>query len=53
MELRAATGLAKLWWQHERIDEARELIEPIYRWFNEGTATADLQLARDFLTVVQ
>jgi len=53
MELRAATSLAKLWRQHERIDEARELIEPIYRWFNEGTATADLQLARDFLTVVQ
>jgi predicted ATPase len=53
MELRAATGLAKLWRQHERMDEARELIEPIYRWFNEGTATADLQLARDLLTVVQ
>ena len=52
MELRAATSLAKLWRQHERIDEARELIEPIYCWFKEGTATADLQLARDFLTVL-
>jgi class 3 adenylate cyclase/predicted ATPase len=52
MELRAATSLAKLWRQHERIDEARELIEPIYCWFKEGAATADLQLARDFLTVV-
>jgi class 3 adenylate cyclase/predicted ATPase len=51
MELRAATSLAKLWRQHERIDEARELIEPTYRWFKEGMATADLQLARDFLTV--
>jgi predicted ATPase len=50
MELRAATSLAKLWRQHERIDEARELIEPIYRWFKEGTATADLQLVCDFLT---
>ena len=52
MELRAATSLAKLWRQHERTDEARELIEPIYRWFKEGTATADLQRARDFLTVL-
>ena len=52
LELRAATSLAKLWRQRERIDEARELIEPIYRWFKEGTATADLQLARDFLTAL-
>jgi predicted ATPase len=53
MELRAATSLAKLWRQHERIDEARGLLEPIYRWFKEGTATADLYLARDFLTALR
>jgi predicted ATPase len=53
MELRAVTSLAKLLRQHERIDEARDLIEPIYRWFKEGTATADLQLARDFLTTLR
>jgi class 3 adenylate cyclase/tetratricopeptide (TPR) repeat protein len=52
MELRAATSLAKLWRQLERIDEAQELIEPIYRWFEEGTATADLKRARDFLTAL-
>jgi tetratricopeptide (TPR) repeat protein len=52
MELRAATSLAKLWRQHDRVDEARELIEPICRWFKEETATADLQLARDFLTAL-
>jgi predicted ATPase len=52
MELRAATSLAKLWRQQGRIDEARELIELIYRWFEEGTATADLKRARDFLTVL-
>jgi len=52
MELRAATSLAKLWRQHERTDEARVLIEPIYRWFNEGTTTADLRRARDFLTAL-
>ena len=53
MELRAVTSLAKLLRQHERIYEARKLIEPIYRWFKEGTATADLQLARDFLTALR
>jgi tetratricopeptide (TPR) repeat protein len=53
MELRAVVSLAKLLRQHERICEARDLIEPIYRWFKEGTATADLQLARDFLTTLR
>jgi predicted ATPase len=49
LELRAAVSLAKLWRRQERIDQARDLIEPIYRWFGEGTATADLRRARDFL----
>jgi class 3 adenylate cyclase/predicted ATPase len=49
LELRAATSLGKLWRQQGRIDEARDLIEPIYRWFEEGTATSDLKRARDFL----
>jgi predicted ATPase len=52
MELRAATSLAKLWRQLERIDEAQGLIEPIYRWFDEGTVTADLKRARDVLTAL-
>jgi class 3 adenylate cyclase/predicted ATPase len=52
MELRAATSLAKLWRRLERIDEAQELIEPIYSWFEEGTATTDLKRARDFLTAL-
>jgi predicted ATPase len=49
MELRAATSLAKLWQQQGRIDEARELIEPIYRWFDEGADTSDLRHARELL----
>jgi class 3 adenylate cyclase/predicted ATPase len=47
LELRAASTLATLWRTQERFDEARDLIEPIYRWFNEGADTADLRRARD------
>ena len=49
LELRAAMSLASLWRQQDKIDQARELIEPVYRWFQEGTATADLRRARDLL----
>ena len=47
LELRAATSLAKLWRTQERFDEIRDLIGPIYRWFNEGYDTADMRRARD------
>jgi predicted ATPase len=52
LELRAGISLVNLWQQQERINEARDLIEPIYRWFNEGTATSDLRRARDLLTAL-
>jgi class 3 adenylate cyclase/tetratricopeptide (TPR) repeat protein len=47
LELRAATSLAEHWRAQDRLDEARDLIGPIYRWFSEGTDTADLRRARD------
>jgi predicted ATPase len=47
LELRAATDLATQWRAQERVDEARDLMGPIYRWFKEGTATADLRRAHD------
>jgi predicted ATPase len=47
LELRAATSLAELWHAQGRLDEARNLLGPIYRWFSEGTDTADLRRARD------
>jgi class 3 adenylate cyclase/predicted ATPase len=47
LELRAATSLAELWRTQGRADEARGLLEPICRWFDEGAETADLRRARD------
>jgi class 3 adenylate cyclase/predicted ATPase len=47
LELRAATSLAELWRTQGRNDEARALLEPICRWFDEGAETADLRRARD------
>jgi len=52
LELRACISLATLWQHQERIDEARDLIGSIYRWFEEGAATSDLRRARDFLMAV-
>jgi len=46
LELRAATSLAEFWRMQGRPDEARALLEPIYRWFHEGAETADLRRAR-------
>jgi len=53
LELRAATSLAKLWHERGRADEARNLLEPIYRWFEEGTDTTDLRRARALLTALR
>ncbi|NOJ48756.1 AAA family ATPase [Bradyrhizobium archetypum] len=47
LELRAATTLAEIWRTQGRFDEARDLIGPIYRWFDEGYDTKDLMRARD------
>ena len=46
LELRAATSLAELWRTQGRFDEARALLEPICRWFDEEDETADLKRAR-------
>jgi predicted ATPase len=49
LELRAATSLAELWLLQGKLDQARDLLQPIYRWFEEGAGTADLKRAHDLL----
>jgi predicted ATPase len=48
-ELRAAIGLARLWQEQGRMDEARQMLAEIYGWFTEGFDTPDLQEARALL----
>jgi predicted ATPase len=48
-ELRAATGLARLWRDQGRCMEARDLLAPVYGWFIEGLDTPDLQKAKALL----
>jgi class 3 adenylate cyclase/tetratricopeptide (TPR) repeat protein len=49
LELRAATGLARLLAGRGRRDEARSALTDIYGWFTEGFGTADLRAARGLL----
>jgi predicted ATPase len=42
-------SLARLWQQHGKCHEARELLAPVYHWFTEGFDTADLQEAQALL----
>ena len=49
LELRAALSLSRLWQQHGKREEARELLAPIYGWFTEGFDTVDLQEAKALL----
>ena len=48
-ELRAATSLARLWDNHGRREEARQLLAPVYDWFTEGFDTVDLKEAKALL----
>lgn len=48
-ELRAATSLARLWRNQGKLEEARGLLAPSYRWFNEGFTTQDLNDAKALL----
>jgi class 3 adenylate cyclase/predicted ATPase/DNA polymerase III delta prime subunit len=52
LELRAVTDLAELWRAQGRSNEARALLEPVFRWFDEGADTVDLMRARSALSAV-
>jgi predicted ATPase len=48
-ELRAATNLARIWRHQGRRSEARDLLAPIFGWFNEGFEMPDLIDAKALL----
>jgi tetratricopeptide (TPR) repeat protein len=48
-ELRAAMSLARLWRDQGKVQQARELLAPIYGWFAEGFDTRDLKEAKALL----
>jgi predicted ATPase len=48
-ELRAAMGLASLWRDQGKVQQARELLTPSYGWFTEGFDTRDLKEAKALL----
>jgi hypothetical protein len=48
LELRAAMSLARLWRDH-KVQQARELLAPVYGWFTEGFDTRDLKEAKALL----
>jgi class 3 adenylate cyclase/predicted ATPase len=48
-ELRAAMSIARLWRDHGKPQQARELLAPVYGWFTEGLDTLDLRNAKALL----
>jgi predicted ATPase len=51
-ELRAATSLARLWRDQGKLQQARELLVPVYGWFAEGFDTRDLKEAKILLNAL-
>ena len=45
-ELRAAMSLARLSRDQAKVQQARELLAPVYGWFTEGFDTRDLKEAK-------
>jgi predicted ATPase len=48
-ELRAAMSLTRLWRDQGKVQQARDLLAPIYGWFTEGFDTRDLKEAKALL----
>ena len=48
-ELRAAMSMARLWRDQGKVQQARELLAPVYGWFTEGFDTRDLREAKGLL----
>jgi predicted ATPase len=52
-ELRAAMSTARLWRDQGKVQQARELLAPVYGWFTEGFDTRDLKEAKALLDVLE
>ena len=48
-ELRAAMSMARLRRDQGKVQQARELLAPVYGWFTEGFDTRDLKEAKALL----
>ena len=48
-QLQAANSLARLWRDRGKVEQARELLAPVYGWFTEGFDTRDLKEAKVLL----
>jgi predicted ATPase len=48
-ELRASMSLARLWRDQGKVQQAHELLAPVYGWFTEGFDTRDLKEAKALL----
>ena len=42
-------SMTRLWRDQSRLQQARELLAPVYGWFTEGFDTCDLKEARALL----
>ena len=42
-------SLARLWRDQGKLQQARELLSPVYEWFTEGFDTRDLMEAKALL----
>ena len=49
LEVRAAISLARLWRDQGKLQQACELLAPVYGWFTEGFNTRDLKEAKALL----
>ena len=45
--------MARLWCDQGKVQQARELLAPVYDWFSEGFDTRDLKEAKALLDVLE
>ena len=49
VQLHTAISLARLWRDQGKVQQARELLAPVYGWFTEGFDARDLKEAKALL----